>query len=106
MRNLALFTLTIVLLGGCAYPTSEVKTTDNRASIAVQGAPEDAVLYIDGLSMGRVAHFDGKSKVLLIEPGIHKVEIVNHNKVLLSEKAFLGTGELKTFTMTGVNDNQ
>lgn len=97
-------TIGIVLLAlivGCAYPTSGVRVPDERPSIAVKNAPRDAVLYVDGLNMGMARDYDGRSQVLLLEPGTHKVEVSTGGRVLLSETVFLGGGELRTLVVTG-----
>jgi hypothetical protein len=42
-------------LSACALPQTTVRTGSSQPSVIVQGAPSDAVLYVDGLSMG-LAH--------------------------------------------------
>ena len=45
--------------------------------------------------MGLANQYDGKTSV--VEPGTHKIEVVNQGKIFLSEKVFLGVGEFKAF---------
>lgn len=93
--------IALSLLSACGRPVSEVRVLDNRSALAIQGASADAVLYIDGLSMGAAQQSDGQTRVLLLEPGPHKVEIVSHGNKLLSEQIFLGGGETKILTVSG-----
>lgn len=83
---------------GC-YPESEVRVTDNRPKIAIKNAPENAVVYVDGLKMGLASQFNGDPNVLLVEPGRHKIEVRSDNRILLSEDVFLGESALKTLTV-------
>ncbi len=91
--------LSLGLISGCTYPKTEVKTVEERPTLAIQGAPENAVLYVDGLSMGPAAQYDGRGQVLLLEVGTHLIEIKQGSSLLYSEKAFLGAGATKTITI-------
>ena len=99
MKTILTSLLIMTVVTSCVYPTSTVRVTDDRPTITIQGAPEDAVLYVDGLSMGSVGRFDGDPEVLLLEPGTHKIEITSSGKVLLSEKMFFGSGAMKTISV-------
>ena len=100
MKRLLLFFSVLLLLAGCAYPTSSVKVLDDRPSILVQNAPQDAVLLVDGLEMGQARLYDGSNKVLLLEPGTHRVEVKSQGTLIHSEKIFLGDGETKTLSVS------
>jgi len=93
--------MALVLVSACSYPTTEVRITDNRPAIAIKGASEDALLYVDGLSMGLAQQFDGHAQALLLEPGTHKIEVRGHGKILLSETVFLGGREIRTLSVSG-----
>lgn len=99
MRHLLIIFIMITMIAGCAYPGTTAQVVDDRPSIAVQGAPKDAVLYVDDLNMGLADTYDGRPKVLLLEPGKHKIEIKSEGHILLSEKVFLGSGSMKTFSV-------
>jgi len=85
----------MILVYGCAYPTSSVRVPDERPSIVIQNAPKSAILFVDGLNMGLANRYNGRPGALLLEPGTHMLEVKNEGKVLLSEKVFLGGGEMK-----------
>ncbi len=36
----------------CSMPSTSVKTTDTRPSLAIEGAPSGSLLLVDGLTMG------------------------------------------------------
>jgi len=100
MRFLGASLLCIALIaGGCAYPSTSVDVSDNRPTIAVKGASANSVLHVDGLSMGLANKYNGSPNVLLVEPGTHKIEIIDNGKTALSQKVFLGEGENRTFSV-------
>lgn len=80
------------LLQACTYPeAAQVEQKDSRPAIGVKGAPETAVLYVDGLAMGSTTNYNGVTQVLLIESGKHLVEVKTADGTLLhSETVFLG----------------
>ncbi len=83
-----------LLLVGCAMPSTVVKSTDTRPSIAILGAQEGSLLYVDGLNMGKANNYDGKPNVLMVEAGTHKISIVAGNKIVY-EKSIFVESELK-----------
>ena len=97
MRHVISGAMVLFVLGGCAYPNSGVTVRDERPTIAIQGAPAGALLYVDGVAMGNADQFDGKTKTLIVEPGRHKIEVLHQGQPLLSEQVFLGAGALKIF---------
>lgn len=84
-------------LVACAQPTTRVSTGASRPTLAVQGAPADAVLYVDGLSMGNADQYNGVRQTLLIEEGVHQVELRRGIQVLMSQKIFASNGESSKF---------
>lgn len=97
MKSLLIVFIMLIMIHGCTYPTSGVRVLDNRPSIAIQNAPNNAILVVDGIDMGLANNYDGRERTLIIEPGTHKIEVLNYGKTLLSEKVFLGQGEMKLF---------
>ena len=95
MRHFLLFTCLLMFVAGCAYPASSVKVSDDRPTIAIKGAPENAMLKVDGLEMGLANQFDVHSQLLIVEPGTHMIEIIYQNSRIHSEKVFLGVGETR-----------
>lgn len=91
--------IAVLLLSACALPESAVKTGSLRPTLAIKGAPVDATLVVDGLVMGRAAKFDGMPNTLLLEEGVHQVEIKQGGSVLHSEKTVISNGELRTITV-------
>jgi hypothetical protein len=89
----------IFFLGGCSIPHSVVKTGQSQSNIAIKGAPADAVLFIDGLSMGLANQYDGNPKVLVVEEGLHQLSIQRNGIPLHAEKVFLNHGETKIFNI-------
>ncbi len=88
-----------LLLLACAEPISNTRTVDDRPRILVQGAPEGAILYIDGKSMGPASSYAGNPGVLQVEPGTHIMEVKVGETLLLSQKVFMGGGEQRTLVV-------
>ena len=107
MKSIITCFLLMALVVGC-YPTSEVRIPDSRPRIAIKNAPDNAILYVDGLKMGLATRFSGvqgseesgETRVLLVEPGRHRVEVKSNGELLLSEDVFLVERTLKTLTVT------
>ena len=96
-----LIILSTVLLQGCHYPdAAKVEQKDNRPAIGVSGAPRGAMLYVDGLEMGKASQFNGTKNVLLVESGKHLVEVkAADGKTLHSETVFLSGTTTKILTL-------
>ena len=92
-----LLVLLAILVQGCTYPDAAmVEQKDGRPAIGVSGAPKGAMLFVDGLEMGKASQFDGTKNVLLVESGKHRVEVKTADgKVLLSETLFLSGSTTK-----------
>lgn len=101
MKKAVLLCFISIFLVACAYPKSQIAVKDPRPTISVSGAPADAVLYVDGLDMGEAALYDGVKKTLLLEPGMHHIEVKLGGNTLLSRKAFLDEGAHKEFNLGG-----
>jgi hypothetical protein len=97
-KPLAIFLM--ILLAACSFmPSTVVKAPDTRPSLAFTGAPEGAVLFLDGIRTGPVSQYDGQPNVLLVEPGTHLVTIRGADgSVLLEQKVFVES-EMKTLNV-------
>jgi hypothetical protein len=80
-------------LGACALPQTTVRTGAAQPGLIVEGAPADAILYVDGLSMGAAGQFDGKPRVLAVLEGVHTLEIQQGSAVIFHDKALFSSGE-------------
>ncbi|MEE9367727.1 MAG: hypothetical protein V3V05_02570 [Pontiella sp.] len=94
------FVLLIALAGliqSCAHPqTAKIEQKDSRPAIGVSGAPEESLLYVDGLKMGLANRFDGKAGVLMVESGNHTIDIrTAGGNVLFSQDLFLSSSTTK-----------
>ncbi len=100
MKKFIIFSSLVVVfaLCCCTMPTTTVRTVDDRPTLAFKGAPEGALLYIDGLNMGPAGQYDGETKVLTIEPGTHTVRITVNNEAIYEQRVFVESS-LKTITI-------
>lgn len=95
MKAIALLILTVsaLLIQGCRYPEpAKVEQKDSRPAIGISGAPENTLLYVDGLKMGPVSSYDGETGVLLVESGLHLVEVQTAGgETLFKQEVFLSS---------------
>ena len=93
-KSLAIFLM--VFLAACSMPSPVVQTPDTRPSLAFEGAPEGAVLFLDGVRTGPANQYDGQPNILLVEPGTHRVTITGADGAVLLEQKVFVESELKT----------
>jgi hypothetical protein len=86
------FVLVIAALIACAacssVPVSSVRSVDTRPSISVSRVNEYAELYVDGLRMGMAWSFEEPNQ-LKLDPGTHRVSIVEAGKVTFEQTIFV-----------------
>lgn len=83
-------------IAACTMPSTTVRTTDTRPSLAFEGAPEGSTAYVDGLPVGEAERYDGQPEVLLVEPGTHVVTIKARDGSVLFERKVYVESEIKT----------
>ena len=85
---------------GCAsYPKTSVVTLDTRPKLVFQNTPSGSILYVDGLNMGDPAVYNGKPKVLFVEPGTHEVVIASQNGEEIHRQTVFVESEIKTINV-------
>lgn len=94
MRNLSLAMIYFMIMG-CSMPSTTIRSVDSRPSIAIKGASPTAELLVDGLNMGKAETFNGDPQTLVIEPGTHRVSIIENGTALYDQNIFVES-ELKT----------
>ena len=97
MKNILALFLALALTA-CALPTTRVNAGTARPTLTVVGAPANAMLFIDGLQIGIAANYNGAPNNLLIEEGVHRLELRDGGNVLLVQKILATGGENTTFT--------
>lgn len=91
-----------IMLSACSLPQTTVTSGSSQPGLVVTGAPSDAVLYVDGLAMGRASQFDGHPRVLAVLQGPHHVEVREGATVLYHDKVFLSNGEVRNLKLLPV----
>jgi hypothetical protein len=77
-------------------PSTTVRSTDSRPSLAFEGAPRGSQLFVDGNRIGNAGEYDGQPAVLVVEPGTHVVDVRDTSgKVLFRQTVFVES-ETKT----------
>ncbi|MBC7413778.1 MAG: hypothetical protein H7327_02455 [Herminiimonas sp.] len=98
MKTLLLLTLLLAQFA-CTAPATVVRTGAARPTVSIKGAPADAELLVDGLSVGVASRYDGNPNLLTVEEGMHVLSVVRQGKVVHTEKAFVSSGESRAITL-------
>jgi hypothetical protein len=91
--------LLFVFAAGCSYPTTSVKTLDTRARIGIVNASPTAALLVNGVLIGQAAAYNSETAALAVSPGSNLIEVKDGERVVYSQKLFLGEGTSKTITL-------
>ena len=90
-RNVLLYGIIILFVVGCAprYPVTKVNTIDSRPTLSFVNAPEGSIVLVDTLKMGDAAHYNGKPKVLVVEPGTHEIVLTQNGNEVYRQTIFV-----------------
>ncbi|MFB1072247.1 hypothetical protein [Vibrio diabolicus] len=91
---------TVALITGCVQmPTTKSIAVDNRPQLTFKNttnnSPNDYSIFIDGLDNGSIAPFSNGTKALRVLPGTHLIEIYKGDKLISSQKIYVGDGVTK-----------
>ncbi len=96
MTRCVAIVVSLFALAACTMPSTTVRTTDTRPSLAFEGAPDGSVLYVDGQKIGDPNQYDGQPNILVVEPGTHVVVVKGADGAPLFERKVYVESELKT----------
>ena len=88
-----------LLLTACAYPSTTVRTLEEKPQLAFANASPTAMLFINGVLVGPAADYDGKKSTLQVGTGTHTVEVRENDRVIYSEKIYLGSDLTKIISL-------
>jgi hypothetical protein len=89
----------LVSLSACALPETSVRTGAARPRLAFPNAAPDMILVVDSIMIGPAAHYDGNPRVLLVEEGVHLLELKQDGQTVHSEKTLVGNGETRAINV-------
>lgn len=101
----SLLTMSLTALVGCVqYPTERQSVVDLRPKISFRFDPADtrmtqARVLVNGLDSGRMADFLDGTGSLRVLSGTHTVQVLSGSEVLLNERAYVGDGVTRPFTV-------
>ena len=100
-NKLLLTTLLFLLFMGCSsMPETRIQTADSRPRLAVQGAPENSLLYVDEVMVGHANDYNGHPNILIILPGTHKISIKTPAGESIHDQTIFVESELKTIILS------
>ena len=101
----SLLAMALTALFGCVqYPTERQSVVDLRPQISFRFNPADtrmaqARVLVNGLDSGRMMDFlDGVGSLRVLS-GTHIVQVISGAEVLLNERAYIGDGVARPFTI-------
>lgn len=86
-------------LAACTYPSTTVQSVDARPRLAFANASPTASLLVNDVMVGPAAAYDGKTNVLRLTSGTHKVEVRDGGRVIYSQQIYLGEDMLRTINL-------
>lgn len=91
MNIFLLCVLVSVTVIGCSprYPVTRVEAADSRPTLAFTNVSPGQILFIDGVNSGDPSLYDGRPKVLRVEPGTHEVVISSNNQNIFQQTIFV-----------------
>ncbi|OGA96674.1 MAG: hypothetical protein A3E79_04970 [Burkholderiales bacterium RIFCSPHIGHO2_12_FULL_61_11] len=101
----SLLAMALTALVGCVqYPTERQSVVDLRPQISFRFDPADtrmaqARVLVNGLDSGRMADFLDGTGSLRVLSGTHIVQVISGSEVLLNERAYVGDGVARPFTV-------
>jgi hypothetical protein len=94
MRKFLIVAAMAVLAAGCTNPIEQVRTVDHRPGLVFEGAPDDALIIVDDVSMGSAKSL--AKKALKIDAGTHVIVVSVDGTVIHAEKVFVSGSMTKT----------
>lgn len=105
MKSLIVLAVAAMVLAGGAgcvqMPSERQGVADLRPQISfvAEAHHGEALVYIDGAAVGKVADYlDGRA-ALRVVPGTHEVRVVHGTQVLLQERFYVGDGVSRSFVI-------
>jgi hypothetical protein len=89
----------VASLSACALPETSVRTGSARPKLAFPNAAPDMILVVDGITIGPAARYDGNPGVLLVEEGVHLLELKQGDRTVHSEKTLVSNGETRAINV-------
>ena len=87
--------LLLASLSACALPETSVKSGSVRPKLVFPGAEPDMILVVDGITIGPAQRYNGNPGVLLVEEGVHLLELKRNGQTIYTEKTLVGSGETR-----------
>ena len=91
----------LALTLACALPESSTRGVTESPSLVVLGAPEEAILVVDGIRVGPATNYS-ESQSLAVLPGRHVVELTLDDRVLARREIFVDSQGIKEVDFSGV----
>lgn len=86
--------MTLACLSACSWFNSrKPPPLPNPTEIIVTGAPAGSIVLIDDVPIGQATAGNGRSRVLDVSAGAHKVEIRTGDRIVYREDTYAAIGE-------------
>ena len=98
-KYLAIWLFALCFTSSCNMylPTSNVISNQKRPAIIFADHESKAIIYVDGIEIGKVANYSDKA--LLLESGTHQIKIVENDRILFNKKIFISGEEIRKINL-------
>ncbi len=81
----------------CGQPKESLKTVQNAGFVKIVADPDSADVYVDGVLTGTAREFDGRTQILQLKAGRHKIELKKEGYFPYSREMMVGAGSQEEF---------
>jgi hypothetical protein len=87
------------LLSGCGWFHAAKPSAPKPPELIVTGVPAGALLLVDGVQSGEPQEPDNRTRVLIVAPGSHTVEVKIRDSVVYRENTDVTAGGRRIITV-------
>jgi hypothetical protein len=89
----------LALLAGCSWFHAAKPRAPKPPELIVTGVPSGALLLVDGVQSGEPQEPDNRTRVLIVAPGTHTVEVKMRDSVVYRESTDVTAGDRRIITV-------
>jgi hypothetical protein len=89
----------LALLSGCAWFHGAKPSGPKPPELIVTGVPAGAWVLVDGVQSGDAQEAPNRTRVLIVAPGTHTVEVKTGDRIVYRESTDVAAGDRRVITV-------